>query len=319
MAAVERGWKMAAKAPPVLTENGNYTAWKHQLQAWELLTELKEEKKALAVYLQGLEGRYKEVVSKIDIQELNTKDGVAKITTLLDRYCQSQESQRQYSVYEKVHSFRRSRGENLNDALIRFESLVMDMDSLDMKLPPTVLAFHVLKAMALGQDAERLVRATVTDLTYENMVKQIRGVMETVSQDQPKVKSDEFEGFGEVKLEPEDPDTTLYSRGQYWPRRNRGFRRGRPGRNNFGRSGGARFANDRQCFVCGASDHLSYDCPNKFSNSSDSVGTGGASGSGGNGRCFKCNSPDHFAYACPSASNASGARVNPVKITLLEL
>lgn len=125
----------AAKAPPVLKEDGSYSSWKHQLAAWQLLTDVKEEKQALAVYLQGLEGRFKEVVSKLEIAELNKKDGVAKIVTLLDRYCQSQVSQRQYRIYEKVHSFRRSREENLNEALIRFESLVMDMDSLDMKLP----------------------------------------------------------------------------------------------------------------------------------------------------------------------------------------
>ena len=311
---------MTAKAPPVLKEDGNYSAWKHKLTAWEILTDIKPDKQGLAVYLQGLEGRYQEVVSKIDIKDLNTNGGVAKITALLDRYCQAHESQRQYTVYEKVHSFQRGRAESVNDALIRFESLVMDMDSLDMKLPPTVLAFHVLKAMVLGSDTETLVRATVTDLTYENMVSQIRGVTETLSLDKHKVKSEAFEGFGEVKVEPEDPDTTLYSRGQHFPRRNRGFRRGRPGRSYFGRSGGARGTNERQCFICGASDHLSYDCPNKSSNSSDSFGTGAASGSGGNnGRCFKCNSPDHFAYACPLASSVTGSRLNPVKITLLEL
>ena len=130
-----------------------------------------------------------------------------------------------------------------------------------------------------------------------------------------KVENEEIKDFSDIKVEPEDPDTTLYTRGQSWPRRGRNFRRGRGGRNTS-RFGSARFTPDRQCFICGAGDHLSYDCPKKLNNS-DNTGTQGASGSGGMGRCFKCNSPDHFAYACPMAVDAGASNVKPVKLTLL--
>ena len=316
----------AAKAPPVLKSNGNYSAWKHQIEAWELLTDIPEEKRALAVYLQGLEGDYKDVVSKIELADLNKKGGVKVIIELLNRYCDSQKSHKQYEVYERVHDFRRGRGENLQTALLRFESLVMDMGSLDMKLPTPVLAFHVLKSMNIGAANETLVRATVTgELTYENMLTQIRAVTDLRKLEEIKKEDSENLGFGEMKIEAED---TLYSRGQSWMRRGRGFRLACAARNSSGgaRFGGARFGGDRLCYKCGAPDHLSYNCPNTGSVNAGAVGgnvnTGTVSASGGGdyrGRCFKCQSPDHFAYACPMPSNGNNGPINSTKIILLEI
>ena len=302
------------KAPPVLMEDGNYAAWKHKLQAWELLTELKEEKRGLAVYLQGLKGNYQTVISKVPIEDLNKKDGVKRIISILDRYCESKISIRQYDVYERIHSFTRGRDESVNDALIKYEAMMMDMVALDMNLPQPVLAFHVLKSMNVGVENEKLVRATVTELTYDKMVAQIRSVMETLNIKDSKKKNEDTEGLGEVKLEPEE-SATLFTRDQNWTRRSRGGRRGRGGRSRLGN----RFSSDRYCYSCGDPTHLSYECPNR-SRSGYGNGTEGASASAGTERrCFKCQSPDHFAYACPSKNSESGGRSHPVKITLLEL
>ena len=288
------------KAPPVLKEGGNYSSWKHQLQCWEILTDIPAEKRGLSVYLNALEGGHKEVVSKLSVTELSSATGVLKITTLLDRYCDDKKAERQYNTYSTLHNFKRKPQESISDALIRFESIVCDCEALEIQLPTPVLAFHVLNAMNIGEENMKLARATISDLTYENMVSQIRSIMDKSTSSQVQ-NSD----LSEIKVEPDD---TLYTRGNFGGRRARGFRRGRAVRTNYGRGSGG-ITEDRRCYNCGQYGHLSYDCPSKGTNSSmgtivENSGNSGATASGGEtkGRCFKCNSPDHFAYACPSES-----------------
>lgn len=296
-----------SKAPPVLTEEGNYAQWKHQLRAWQLLTDVKEEKQGLSVYLHGLTGTFKEIVSKTSIEDLHKKGGVKTITDLLDRHCELQKSSRQYNIYEKMHRFKRNQTESVSASLIRFEAIVGEMVSLDMELPTTVLAYHVLTAMNIGGENERIARATVPDLTYENMVVQIKAIMET----QPAAHVSDLNS-SEIKIEPGEPDTSLYTSGSSW--RGRGNRRGRANRYSLGN--GAQ-AGGRKCYVCGSPDHLSYDCPKR--NNVKGTDSNNASVSGG-GRCFKCNSSEHFAYACPN-SRGTGKTYSPqnVNIILLEL
>ena len=40
-----------AKAPPVLKDGVVYSTWRHELEAWQLLTDLAVEKQAIQIYL----------------------------------------------------------------------------------------------------------------------------------------------------------------------------------------------------------------------------------------------------------------------------
>ena len=296
-----------AKAPPVFKEGMSYSNWKHQITAWEALTSLPAAKRGLSVYLHALEGTHMEVISKLPIAELQTETGVQKILALLDRYCEKKLSERQYDAYTKMHNFRRKDGETVSEALIKFESIVCDLESLEMKLPTAVLAFHVLHAMRIGESNENLARATVAELNYDNMVSQIRSIAEKGA---PKSSEYTGEGFGEIKIESEDTACALYTRG--YSRRSRG-RRIRGGRNNYGHF------TDRRCFSCGSPDHMSYDCTSKTFNSANSGNFSNNSGTVNSSqrKCFKCNSPDHYAYSCPNRATNNGP-AKEVNIILLE-
>ena len=287
----------SAKAPPIFKEGMSYAAWKHQLSCWEEITDLAEEKRAISVYLHSLEGSYKDVISKLPVNELKSNEGIKKILCLLDRYCDTKKSEKQYDTYSRLHNFKRTEGESIKDALIRFESVVCDLEGLEMKLPDAVLAFHVLNAMNIGEENMKLARATITDLTYEKMVAQIRSIVE-------KRSSHESSTFGEIKTEPEDTACAFYSKNQNYRgnSRGRGQFRGRVIRNWN--------TEERRCYKCGALDHLSYNCPRNRVNNSGGTGTVDR-------RCYKCNSPDHFSYACPNRTNRE-SRSKDVNIILLE-
>ena len=95
-----------AKAPPIFKEGMSYAAWKHQLSCWEVITDLAEDKRAISVYLHSLEGAYKDVISKLPVEELKTNEGIKKILCLLDRYCDSKKSEKQYDTYSRLNCFK---------------------------------------------------------------------------------------------------------------------------------------------------------------------------------------------------------------------
>jgi hypothetical protein len=73
------------KLPPKF--DGNYDVWKNELSMWELVTDLDEEKRALAVGL-SLEGKAREVVLGISARTLNSEDGMKILLEALDEVFQ---------------------------------------------------------------------------------------------------------------------------------------------------------------------------------------------------------------------------------------
>ena len=306
----------AGKAPPVFKEGSSYAQWKHALSAWKILTGIEKEKQALSVYLHGLDPVYQEVISKLDINLLNHEGGVKLITDTLDVYCESELSQRQYNTYEHFCNVRRKDEQPLNEFIMSFENIINDLEELHIDLPEAVKAYHVLRSSNIGQDNEKICRATVgKQLTYENMITQIKTVTGSVGKSA---------SASSVKTEPTDSATadTFYSRGL---RSGRGrYVAGRRGSNSRGARSNSYSSNNwnstyrdnssrntsPRCFSCGSSDHLSYDCPSGGKTQDQS------SGNKRNLRCFKCNRLGHFAYECNSQISQGDAE--NVNIVLLE-
>ena len=153
-----------AKAPPILKEDGSYSQWKHALEAWQILTGIPEDKQALSVYLHGMDSKYQEVISKLEIKLLNSKDGVKHITDTLDVYCESELTQRQYSKYEAFCNIKRDPEQPVSEFLMKFENLLSDLEELEIILPDAVRAYHILKASNVGQENEKICRATISNI-----------------------------------------------------------------------------------------------------------------------------------------------------------
>ena len=113
------------KGPPVLKEDGSYDLWKKQVTAWELLSDLSPEKRGLSLFLHGTTGHYNDLVSKIDLTDVNSPNDVKNILAVLDRYCASTEAHKAYTAFEKVHKLKRLPGQSVHDALLLFDSLIV--------------------------------------------------------------------------------------------------------------------------------------------------------------------------------------------------
>ena len=293
---------MAEKAPPVLKEGVLYEAWLHDISAWELITKTEAAKRGVQVYLYGLEGKFKDYISKIPIKDLNVDEGVKVITDKLDTFCAVDKSQRAFSSYEKLHSFRRKSNQPVQEALLVFDGMVTEVQAQKVVLPDEVLAFHVLKAMNLSESEERLAKATVAKLDYTTMVDKIK----TLSSNASSSDCGEFDSV-EIKAEPDD---VYYTRGRGFGFRGRSRGFNPRGRGRFYKSNESTNSDgtQRKCYICESPDHLSYQCPNKQNSTSTSFSASGR-------KCFKCGKEGHMAYSCPEKRGGSGG---PVHITLLQ-
>ena len=63
---------------------------------------------------------------------------------------------------------------NMKDYINEFERLHHKIKEYDMALPDGILTYKLLKQAGLSETHEQLIRATITDLSYENMKLQLK-------------------------------------------------------------------------------------------------------------------------------------------------
>ena len=67
--------------------------------------------------------------------------------------------------------------DNEFDFRVEFDSLVQQLKSYKIELPEAVLAYRALKSANLSIDNEKLVRATVQEITLKDMMLQLQKVV----------------------------------------------------------------------------------------------------------------------------------------------
>ena len=96
------------QAPPSLTRCSSFEAWLKELKIWQSFSDIPEVKQGPALFI-TLEGNARESVLELDVDDVNSDDGVKNITAFLDRLYFKYKTQ---TAYEAYHSF------NDSDALM---------------------------------------------------------------------------------------------------------------------------------------------------------------------------------------------------------
>ena len=110
----------SSKWPPKLENDSEYEAWKKDISIWEKLTDLVEEKRALAIHL-SLTGRARVASSELTVDELNGKDGVKKLIDKLDGLFLQDVGRRQFSAFHELYNLRRQDGKTMKQFICDFE------------------------------------------------------------------------------------------------------------------------------------------------------------------------------------------------------
>ena len=73
---------------------------------------------------------------------------------------------------------------SLADCTIEFEELLYCLEKYEIKLPPVALTYRYLNSANLTEVQRTTVRTTISDYTYDNMVKQVKAVYSASKQEQ---------------------------------------------------------------------------------------------------------------------------------------
>ena len=131
---------------------------------------------------------------------------------------------------------------SLEDFLIEFGQPVAKLKDFNILLPEPVLAFRALKSANITKDNEKLVKATVSELTLSSMSEQLRKIMHGHSSSNsspntsPVVVKNEMDIVNYAENNQMDPTEVYYGRSSY--RRDSHFNNSREKINHTGRQQG---------------------------------------------------------------------------------
>ena len=289
------------KAPPVFKENMSYEAWKKELAIWTTFTDLDKKKQGPAIFL-SLNGEPRASVLELDVGVISGDKGVEAILEQLDKLYLKDRHQTAYIAYEAFEKFQRPVAMSMTDFINEFERMYHKLKQHKVELPDGVLAYRLLKGAHLSEQHEQLARATLTGLTYHNMIGQLKKIFGNAT------SLEDVSHMPSVKVEPvlqvnEKEEGILLNR-------NSSFRQGR-GRVNFRGRGRGNFQGAVKKSEPTSSANLNTHSSRMKKNPVNSDGEVS--------RCNVCGSIFHWASRCPDAyAYEVSQKPEEVYITLFE-
>ena len=288
------------KAPPVFKKDMSYEAWKKELAIWTTFTDLDKKKQGPAIFL-SLNGKPRASVLELDVGVVSGDKGVEAILEQLDKLYLKDRHQTAYLAYEAFEKFQRPVAMSMTDFINEFERMYHKLKQHKMELPDGVLAYRLLKSAHLSEQHEQLARATLTELTYDNM----KGQLKKIFGDPASLEN--VSHIPSVKVEPvlqvnEREEGILFNR-------NSSFRQGR-GRGNFRGRGRGNFQG-----AVKISDPTSAN----WSTHSSRRKKNPVNNDGEVSHCNVCGSIFHWVSRCPDAYGSEVSQEpEEVHITLFE-
>ena len=271
-------------------DDSEFEHWKHEIELWQLVTDLPKGKQGPVIYL-SLSGKARLACACLTKEQLNADDGVEILTTKLSELYAKDKDQATYEAYEKFETFRRDSNMNIRDYINEFEHLNDRLKQFKIDLPDAVLAYQLLKNANLPADKRDLARATISSLTFVHMKKQINAIYDHCS-------SSELESNSRsIKV---DPDPVYYSNSN---RYNRGSNN-RGGSSGYQRYKGKPNTDEPKSGYSSGKDKPVYAKGNQRSMNRIDSNTGKPS------KCVVCESIFHWAADCPDSHENRRKDVN---------
>ena len=241
------------RSPPVLDDSMSYESWKKQVKLWQICCRLDKTQQAPSLVL-SLKGKAREAGLELEVEQLNSDEGMKLLFAKLDGLYLKDENQQLYVCLKKFEQYKRPSTQSINDYINEFERLYNKLKFYKIDYPDAAVAYRLLESANLSKEKNELIRTTVSKLEYTLIKSQLRKLEDSAM----RCEMNNFEPL-DIKEEPLD---TFYGHEQRGRTRGRGSGR-RGGRN--GRRGGGRYRGRGRgaCFICHEYDHYASECPTK--------------------------------------------------------
>ena len=141
---------------PVFKKDKNYEVYRSQLQLWWECTDLAKEKQCIFIYLSlpdDDETKIKErALDELSASELKKENGLDKLIEFFDKHLKKDDLEEEWAKYNDFDDFSREDGMNIEDFVSKFDSLYNKLVKCEIKIPPQILAFRLLKKANLTKD-----------------------------------------------------------------------------------------------------------------------------------------------------------------------
>ena len=130
-------------------------------------------------------------------------------------------NQSAFRAYETFENYQRPPWTPLEDFLTEFGWLVAKLKDFNILLPEPVLTFRALKSANITKDNEKLVKATVSELTLSSMSEQLRKIIhghsfsDSSPNTSPVVVKNEMDIVNYAENNQMDPTGVYYGRSSY--------------------------------------------------------------------------------------------------------
>ena len=160
-------------SPPTLTEKTDYELWKLETKAWTVVTDISEEKQAVAVALNlpaDDKRKIKEkVFDELGLSSLNSENGMSNLFDFLDRYLLEDELMSSWRRFDDFEKFERKHGQNIREYVDHFDLKSSKVEKLHVKLPSEILALKLLSKANLTERERMIILTGVNFNDKENM------------------------------------------------------------------------------------------------------------------------------------------------------
>ena len=217
----------SVKSPPPFDANeDDFTKWKRKFKMWQTITEVRKNKHGTLLTLNLDRDTQDSIMELVKEEDMIKETGADEVLDKLEGMFGKDESIIAFEVYEDFETYKRPPEMSIAVYCTEFQKRLSKVKSSGTQLNDHVLAFRLLKSANISERDEQLVKATITKMDYESMIKQLKKVVKSNTSSgvsQPDIS----EAAAGVTIKAEQDDglfETLYGGGY-----NRGNRYGQTG------------------------------------------------------------------------------------------
>ena len=184
------------KFPPQFNRSkDDYTRWKTKFQLWREITEVAKTKQAALLVLRLDDVTQEDIMDLMTLTQIKEEDGVDILLDHLDKMFKNDEAVTAYELYEKFVMYQRQPEISVKDYCAEFRRRYYKVISTGTQLSDHVLAHKLLNSANLTDRETQLIKATISEMTYNNMLVQLQKVFNSGASQMTYSKSKQSEVF----------------------------------------------------------------------------------------------------------------------------
>ena len=168
-------------SPPDFNQHTRYELYKAELEGWESVTDIPDEKRGMFIALSlpyKTEIKIKEkVFESLKKEDLNKKGGLKVLIDFLDKHLLKDKNEAHWGKFEEFEDIDRNPNETIQSFIATYDQKYERCKAIGMVLPGNLLALRLLKRANLTEDERKLVMTGIdfdkTATMYEDAQKSL--------------------------------------------------------------------------------------------------------------------------------------------------